>query len=170
MITDRGVAKIGDFGLARPYGSPEKALTSNVVTMWYRAPELFFGSRAYSDAVDIWSFGCIVAEMTQSRPLFPGESEFDMLTKIFTLTGTPTKESWPYANQLPNFVEFTEYPGKPMPELIKDAPPGIIEFLKKILKADPNQRPKAEVLLGDIWFKASPTPCAPGDLPFVKKK
>jgi serine/threonine protein kinase len=64
MITATGVAKIGDFGLARPYGSPDKALTSNVVTMWYRSPELFFGARAYSDAVDIWSFGCIVAEMT----------------------------------------------------------------------------------------------------------
>ena len=81
------VFKVGDFGLAREYGSPLQAYTSIVVTLWYRAPELLLGIKEYSTAIDVWSCGCIFGELLLMNPLFPGESEVDELNKIFKLLG-----------------------------------------------------------------------------------
>ncbi|XP_022642326.1 cell division control protein 2 homolog 1 isoform X2 [Vigna radiata var. radiata] len=75
--------KLADFGLARAFGIPVRTFTHEVVTLWYRAPEILLGSRHYSTPVDVWSVGCIFAEMVNRRPLFPGDSEIDELFKIF---------------------------------------------------------------------------------------
>jgi cell division cycle 2-like protein len=75
--------QIADFGLAREYGSPLKQYTPIVVTLWYRAPELLLGSKLYSTPIDIWSVGCIFAEIITRKPLFPGKSEIDELNRIF---------------------------------------------------------------------------------------
>ena len=69
------VVKIADFGLARSFGLPLKTFTHEVVTLWYRAPEILLGTKIYSTAVDIWSLGCIFFELTHRKPLFYGESE-----------------------------------------------------------------------------------------------
>ncbi|MGH0160032.1 UNVERIFIED_CONTAM: hypothetical protein FKN15_050730, partial [Acipenser sinensis] len=74
---------IGDFGLAREYGSPLKPYTPVVVTLWYRAPELLLGAKEYSTAIDMWSLGCIFGELLTQKPLFPGKSEIDQINKIF---------------------------------------------------------------------------------------
>ncbi len=74
---------MGDFGLAREYGSPLKAYTSVVVTLWYRAPELLLGIKEYSTHIDVWSLGCIFGELLLMEPLFPGKSEVDELNRIF---------------------------------------------------------------------------------------
>lgn len=75
--------QIGDFGLAREYGSPLRPYTPIVVTLWYRAPELLLGTKQYSTPIDLWSVGCIFAEFLTRKPLFPGKSEIDQLNKIF---------------------------------------------------------------------------------------
>jgi cell division cycle 2-like protein len=74
---------VGDFGLAREYGSPLKAYTAIVVTLWYRAPELLLGIKEYSTHIDVWSIGCIFGELLLMEPLFPGKSEVDELNRIF---------------------------------------------------------------------------------------
>ena len=83
LITEDGFLKLADFGLARAFGIPLRNYTHEVVTLWYRAPELLLGYKLYCTAVDIWSIGCIFAEIATRRPLFPGDSEIDALYKIF---------------------------------------------------------------------------------------
>ena len=125
LLSHKGILKVGDFGLAREYGSPLKKYTSLVVTLWYRAPELLLCSPEYSTPIDIWSVGCIFAEFLQMAPLFPGKSEVDELNRIFKVNylnistkcrqvlcnlfdfylfqelGTPNEKIWPGYNQLP---------------------------------------------------------------------
>ncbi|XP_007910501.1 cyclin-dependent kinase 4 [Callorhinchus milii] len=93
LVTSRGQVKLADFGLARIY-SCRMALTPVVVTLWYRAPEVLLQS-TYATPVDLWSTGCIFAEMFQRRPLFRGNSEFDQLAKIIEKTGLPLEDDWP---------------------------------------------------------------------------
>merc|ERR1712059_141089 len=75
LLSHKGILKIGDFGLARGYGSPLKKYTSVVVTLWYRAPELLLGAKEYSTMIDLWSVGCVFAELLTMKPLFNGKSE-----------------------------------------------------------------------------------------------
>lgn len=90
ILVDRtGVFKIADFGMSRFIGSPNSKMTQNVVTSWFRPPEIFFGAQFYSFAVDIWSIGCIFAEMLLREPLFAGNSEMEVMQKIFLLLGVP---------------------------------------------------------------------------------
>jgi cyclin-dependent kinase 2 len=85
LLIDRrtNALKLADFGLARAFGIPVRTFTHEVVTLWYRAPEILLGSCHYSTPVDVWSVGCIFAEMVTQRPLFPGDSEIDELFRIF---------------------------------------------------------------------------------------
>lgn len=91
LVSSEGLVKIADFGLAKTYDY-DMQLTSVVVTLWYRPPEILL-NQGYTSAVDIWSVACIIAEMIQLRPLFPGQSEKNQLEKILELTGSP--EEWP---------------------------------------------------------------------------
>lgn len=94
---------MGDFGLARAFGIPVKNYTNEVVTLWYRAPDILLGSKNYSTSVDIWSIGCIMVEMLNQKPLFPGSSEQDQLKKIFKIMGTPDATKWPGIADLPDW-------------------------------------------------------------------
>ena len=89
----KGLLKIADFGMARYMSSYERGMTKNLVTPWYRSPELFFGSSSYSTSADIWSIGCIMGELYQKEPLFPGDGDIQILTKIFYLLGIPNEVS-----------------------------------------------------------------------------
>ena len=80
-----------------------RTYTHEVVTLWYRAPEILLGSKHYSTPVDVWSIGCIFVEMVNQKPLFPGDSEIDELFKIFRVLGTPTEETWPGVASLPDY-------------------------------------------------------------------
>ncbi|KAI8971470.1 kinase-like domain-containing protein, partial [Mycotypha africana] len=102
LLNNRGEVKVADFGLARKYGSPLGNMTQLVVTLWYRAPELLLGAKEYTTAIDMWSVGCIFAELLNNEPLLPGRSEIDQLDKIFKLLGTPTEEIWPGFSELPH--------------------------------------------------------------------
>lgn len=83
LVESGSTIKLADFGLARAFNVPLRTYTHEVVTLWYRAPEILLGSRTYSTPVDMWSVGCIFAEMARRKPLFPGDSEIDELYKIF---------------------------------------------------------------------------------------
>ncbi|KAK6776666.1 hypothetical protein RDI58_027667 [Solanum bulbocastanum] len=107
------VLKLADFGLGRAFGIPVRTFTHEVVTLWYRAPEILLGSRHYSTPVDVWSAGCIFAEMVNQQPLFPGDSEIDELFKIFRVVGTPNEDTWPGVTSLPDYkCTFPKWPPK----------------------------------------------------------
>ena len=97
LISKEGILKIGDFGLARDFGIPVRSFTHEVVTLQYRAPDILMGSKDFITSADIWSIGCIFAELVSKdkMPLFPGENEEDQLAQIFKIRGTPDKEEWP---------------------------------------------------------------------------
>lgn len=105
LVSNSGVLKIADFGLARSFNFPLKPrnLTKEIVTLWYRAPELLLGEKQYSTAIDIWSIGCIFAEMINKTPLFMGDSQIDQIYKIFQFSGTPDETVWPGVSLFPDF-------------------------------------------------------------------
>lgn len=93
LINKKGELKLADFGLARAFGIPVRSYSNEVVTLWYRAPDVLMGSRQYSTSIDLWSAGCIMAEMAYGRPLFCGSSVKDQLIRIFKYLGTPSEHS-----------------------------------------------------------------------------
>ncbi|KAI4343368.1 hypothetical protein L6164_010726 [Bauhinia variegata] len=167
LLNNRGELKICDFGLARQYGSPLKPYTHLVVTLWYRAPELLLGAKLYSTAIDMWSLGCIMAELLSKEPLFNGKTEFDQLDKIFRTLGTPNETIWPGFSKLPgvkvNFVKHqynllrkkfpaTSFTGSPV---LSDSG---FDLLNKLLTHDPEKRITAEAALNHEWFREVPLP------------
>eukprot|EP00632_Arachnochrysis_sp_CCMP2950_P003959 CAMPEP_0185704084 /NCGR_PEP_ID=MMETSP1164-20130828/16229_1 /TAXON_ID=1104430 /ORGANISM="Chrysoreinhardia sp, Strain CCMP2950" /LENGTH=377 /DNA_ID=CAMNT_0028371423 /DNA_START=253 /DNA_END=1386 /DNA_ORIENTATION=+ len=103
LINREGKLKLADFGLARAFGIPVRSYTHEVVTLWYRAPDVLMGSRTYSTPVDVWSVGCIFGEMANGHPLFAGTSEADQLRKIFKVLGTPSVRDYPGLAELPDY-------------------------------------------------------------------
>ncbi|EPS71331.1 hypothetical protein M569_03427 [Genlisea aurea] len=167
LLNNRGELKICDFGLARQYGSPLKPYTHLVVTLWYRAPELLLGAKLYSTAIDMWSLGCIMAELLSKEPLFNGKTEVDQLDKIFKILGTPTEKIWPGLSELPgakvNFVKHkynmlrkkfpaTSFTGSPV---LSDAG---FDLLNKLLTYDPEKRIAVGEALNHEWFSEVPMP------------
>lgn len=165
-----GVAKISDFGFARTIGHRDRPLTPMCTTLWYRAPELLYGAKFYGQGVDIWSIGCVMAEMFIRQGLFQGRGEFDMLTKIFEKRGAPTEEVWRDVSALPTFVEFSHHPQVPMATVLPNASAAAHGLLDNLLSLDPKLRPTAEKALADGFFaSAPPAACDPLDLPFVRR-
>lgn len=118
LIDKEGSIKLADFGLSRTYSISKKTYTEEVVTLWYRAPEILLGCKHYSTPVDIWSIGCIFAEMVTNTPLFQGDSEIQQLFKIFEILGTPNDDNWPGAKLLPYYQNT--YPNwKPNKDLLR---------------------------------------------------
>lgn len=87
LLTDKGCIKIADFGLARLFSKTELKMTPNVVTLWYRAPELLFGTRIHTTAIDMWAAGCILCELLLHRPMLPGKTEIQQIEMIIDLLG-----------------------------------------------------------------------------------
>ena len=140
LINKNGILKITDFGLAKSFGSPNRIMTHQVVTRWYRSPELLFGARLYSTSIDQWAVGCILAELMLRLPFLPGESDLGQLTKIFEVCGTPTEEAWPGVKSLPDYVEFKPLPGQPFKDIFSAAGDDLLELLESCLILDPSKR------------------------------
>ncbi|KDE08335.1 CMGC/CDK protein kinase [Microbotryum lychnidis-dioicae p1A1 Lamole] len=154
LINKEGNLKLADFGLARAFGIPLRTYTHEIVTLWYRAPEVLLGSRHYSTGVDMWSVGCIFAEMIMRQPLFPGDSEIDEIFRIFRLLGTPTEEVWPGVTTLPDYkTSFPCWHAKNLSEHVSGATPESAEILQGMLMYDPAKRMSAKTALKCDYFK-----------------
>ena len=155
LINREGQLKLADFGLARAFGIPVRSYTHEVVTLWYRSPDVLMGSRQYSTPVDIWSVGVIMAEMANGRPLVAGTSEADQLDRIFRLLGTPTILDYPTIVELPEYTsDLPIYPpprngiGSLVPRLDTQG----VDLLSRMLKYDPARRITAQDALSHVYF------------------
>lgn len=146
--------KIADFGLARGFGIPVKNYTHEVVTLWYRPPDVLLGSKSYMTTVDIWSIGCIFAEMLNGKALFTGMNETDQLKKIFKIRGTPNEKSYPDIKNLPNWKadNFEVYKKEDLKKLIPKIDVLGLDLLEKMLDLNPEKRISAEEALNHKYF------------------
>jgi p38 MAP kinase len=159
--------RILDFGLARP---TENEMTGYVATRWYRAPEIILSWMHYHQSVDMWSVGCIMAEMITGKPLFPGNDTIDQLSKMLNLCGTPTRETLDkitseeaktYLKSLPKMER------KDFSEVFKDSNPLLIDLLDKTLEIDVDKRITAEQALAHPYLsKYSDTEDEPNSSPY----
>ncbi|XP_008580676.1 PREDICTED: cyclin-dependent kinase 3 isoform X1 [Galeopterus variegatus] len=162
LISEMGAIKLADFGLARVFGVPLRTYTHEVVTLWYRAPEILLGSKFYSTAVDVWSIGCIFAEMVTRKALFPGDSEIDQLFRIFRTLGTPSEAIWPGVTQLPDYKgTFPKWTRKGMEEIVPNLEPEGKDLLMQLLQYDPSRRISAKAALAHPYFSSAEPPRAP---------
>lgn len=150
LVTSQGKVKLADFGLARVYGF-QMALTSVVVTLYYRAPEVLLQD-TYCSKVDIWSCACIFAELYTRRPMLKGISEIDQLCKIFELIGMPSEEDWPRNISVPR-SSFQPYPGQLLETVVPDIEPMAKDLLQRMLIFNQQIRPSAEEILKHPYFQ-----------------
>ncbi|RZB67351.1 Cyclin-dependent kinase C-2 isoform B [Glycine soja] len=164
LIDNEGNLKLADFGLARSFSNDQNAnLTNRVITLWYRPPELLLGTTKYGPAVDMWSVGCIFAELLQGKPIFPGKDEPEQLNKIYELCGAPNEVNWPGVSKIPYYNKFM--PTRPMKrrlrEVFRHFDHHALELLEKMLTLDPAQRITAKDALDAEYFWTDPLPCDP---------
>lgn len=157
--------KVCDFGLARNFEQPHKTYTNNVVTLWYRCPELLAGQKTYGEEIDIWSVGCIMGELILKETLFPGQSELEMLDRIFKFVGNPKEERWSDWKSLPLSSKIQlnkknnkaslrdKFPKKPLSEgdplFLSNKG---VDLLSQLLALDPKKRISAKAALEHEWF------------------
>jgi len=153
LIDSKGVIKLADFGLARAVGIPVRVYTHEVVTLWYRAPEVLLGSQRYSMPVDIWSIGCIFAEMASKKPLFHGDSEIDQLFRVFRILGTPTEENWKGVTELPDYKpSFPKWKPCKLSSVTKNIDADGLDLLQQMLIYDPAHRITAKKIMEHEYF------------------
>ncbi|CAG5089445.1 Oidioi.mRNA.OKI2018_I69.PAR.g12220.t1.cds [Oikopleura dioica] len=154
LLIHEGVLKLADFGLARAVGLPVRQYSNEVVTLWYRPPDVLMGARVYTFTVDSWSAGCIFAEIANSgTPLFPGQDIEDQLRIIFRLVGTPTDTEWPTMRRLPDYRPFPRFPAQTnWAEHVPTLSDAGIDLLKKMLMPNPQSRLNADQALMHQYF------------------
>lgn len=163
LLTSDQTLKIADFGLARAFQVPMHTYTHEVVTLWYRAPEILLGEKHYAPAVDVWSVGCIMAEFMKGRVLFRGDSEIGQLFEIFQVLGTPSEPSglWPGVSRLPDFRDA--FP-KWSPQNLMTVLPGLdadgADLLGAMLRYDPCTRISVKEAMMHPWFNEVRPPMA----------
>ncbi|GBP40234.1 Cyclin-dependent kinase 4 [Eumeta japonica] len=153
LVTSNGRVKIADFGLAKTYDVDMK-LTSVVVTLWYRPPEVLLGC-PYNSSVDVWSAGCVLVQLHTLQPLFPGTSEGDQLDLIFRVLGRPSREEWP-----PNVSivcdNFPEHPPRDLADVVPRATSHALSLIEGMLKFHPYERLTALDCLEHPYFTDEP--------------
>jgi len=154
LLVDKAqnVLKIADLGLGRAFSVPVKSYTHEIVTLWYRAPEVLLGGSHYSTPVDIWSVGCIFAEMARKQPLFPGDSELQQLLHIFKLLGTPNETVWPGVTKLRDWHEFPQWKPQDLAKIVPQLDENGIDLLQQMLEFDPAKRIHATEALEHPYF------------------
>lgn len=155
LVTRDGRLKLADFGLARAFCPPIRPLTHEVVTLWYRPPEILLGSQTYAPPVDVWAIGTIFVELVTKRPLFPGDSEIDQLFKIFRQLGTPTEEVWPGVTALQDWnASFPTWRKAPYSKNVTDnLDPAGLDLLERLLMYNPVSRINAKEALNHAYFE-----------------
>jgi len=170
-----GTLKVSDFGLARrclPLDIRTGPFTKLVITLWYRPPELMLFERhqsRYGHSVDMWSLGCILAEMCTATPLFPGDSEIDTLFKIFRIKGTPTPQTWPGVERLAHFKStWPQWQDTHFKQVLEMSgtqhSSRLLAVLEEMLRYVPEQRASAYTLLSHEFFR-NPQPPADASSP-----
>jgi len=148
--------KVADFGMARAFSLPLPKYTHEVVTTWYRAPEILFGSQEYSVPIDMWSIGCILGEMATGTALFRGDSEIDTIFQVFQKLGTPSEVEWPGLSALPDFKPtFPQWRRQPWSEIGNAAAtlgPNGSSLLDDLLRYDPRRRISARQSLNHPYL------------------
>lgn len=183
LYTASGHLKLADFGLSRSLPAQSAAteegyhLTANVVSLWYRAPELLLGSKTYGQAIDLWSAACCFAELLQGYPLWMGKTEDEQMDSIFHTIGYPTAESWPRFPEMPLVKAGTVSLTAPNAALASSMPlldsfsflssSGLL-LLTYMLHYDTHQRWSATKALESPYFTSEPLPTPPSDMPKFK--
>lgn len=170
LINDKGILKITDFGLAKSFGTPARSLTHQVVTRWYRSPELLFGARYYGTGIDIWAVGCIGAELMLRKPFLTGDTDLSQLTKIFEICGTPSEDQWPGVSKLPDYIEYVAMPNIPFTDIFTAASDDFIQLLQWCFILDPMKRCTATLALKSAYFRNVPAPTVGTELPMPKSR
>lgn len=153
LVSRDGRLKIADFGLARAFVPPIRPFTHEVVTLWYRPPEILLGCKTYALPVDMWAVGTILAEMVTKRPLFPGDSEIDELYKIFRVCGTPNEEVWPGVTALQDWNDaFPVWPAIQISRLVPGLCDAGIDLLENLMAIDPKRRMSALEAMKHPYF------------------
>lgn len=166
LIGKKGELKIADWGLARSWNPDMKVLTKKVITLWYRPPELLLGNSRYSPKIDMWSVGCIIAEMFRRTGFLKGRNEVEQLDLIFNTAGHPTPQDWPdIEKKCPLWNNFKPEAGKELPRRIKEKlqsqlhnsswlTKNAIDLIEKLLILNPDQRLDAyDAMDADYFFE-----------------
>lgn len=143
--------KLADFGLARPFSLPAGLFSTEIQSLFYRAPEILLGEQKYSISIDIWGLGCVVVEMCIGQVLFNGDSEIGVLFRIFELLGTPQKDS--YLGCLPFFKEsFPRFKGGGLRAVLGERDEAFLGLVERMLEMDPDSRVSAREALKSPLF------------------
>lgn len=170
LLTADGVVKIADFGLSRKLTDPNSTLekskyTPNVVTQWYRAPELLLNDRLYNESVDIWAVGCVMGEFWYRMPILQGQNEISQIKLISKLCGSLTPGDWPNIVNLPMYqkIELPKNDKRMTRTFLKHKAPILAhnqanDFFDKLLRYNPEKRLTATRALNDLFFFEAPLP------------
>ncbi|XP_076752825.1 cyclin-dependent kinase 20 [Xylocopa sonorina] len=159
LINEKGILKIADFGLGRLlWKNMTKPYSHQIATRWYRAPELLYGARYYTSAIDMWSIGCIFGELLNKSPLFPGETDIEQLAIVLKYLGSPTSETWPDLSILPDYnkITFPFHKGLTWENIIQDTEPEALDLISKILIYNSSKRLTASEALCHTYFHIKP--------------
>ncbi|CAL9066836.1 unnamed protein product [Musa banksii] len=174
LVNNEGILKVADFGLANILNPGEKQpLTSRVVTLWYRPPELLLGSTDYDASVDLWSVGCVFAELFLGMPILQGRTEVEQMHKIFKLCGSPPEDYWK-KSKTPHATVFK--PQHPYESCLQTTynflPESALKLLGTFLSIEPDKRGTAStaltsevILVQNLYFRAKPYASDPSSLP-----
>jgi cyclin-dependent kinase 2 len=153
LINKTGEVKVSDFGLARKYYLPLDKYTREVITLWYRPPEILLGQDNYFTTADIWSIGCMMYELVHGEPLFSGDSELGQLIKIFQLIGTPSEENWPGISRLKFYSDkLPKFKAKNLKELCPKFSSQACDLFSHLIDPCPENRIDAIEALKHAWF------------------
>ncbi|MCJ1471729.1 TFIIH complex serine/threonine-protein kinase subunit kin28 [Lambiella insularis] len=169
LIAADGEIKLADFGLARSFSDPYRAMSYQVITRWYRPPELLYGAKFYSGAVDVWAMGLVFAELIIRTPFVAGETDIHQLDLICKAIGTPTEENWPGVTKLPDYMKSdTQQPVRGRDFYLGTfGTVGLdgVDLLMSTLVLDPRKRSTANKFLKHNWWASAPRPTSKEDLP-----
>jgi len=152
LINRKGELKIADFGLARSFDLGDKDFATEVVTLWYRSPDVLMGSTSYTTSIDIWSAGCIFTEMLNGKALFQGIDPEDQLAQIVKVLGTPDEKTWPGVSEFSGYKDLPIFPGQKIHDVVPAADEDAIDLLEDMLVCDPSLRLSSPEVLQHSFF------------------